>query len=66
MGLAGDAAERKFSQRRRFGGHQDLSNAADLLDLHYRVRSESPKPVSTLLRSKPAISWICAGNRSQQ
>jgi ATP-dependent Zn protease len=32
MCLAGDAAERKFSPRRKFGGEQDIRNAVDLLD----------------------------------
>jgi ATP-dependent Zn protease len=30
--LAGDAAERKFNGRRRFGGHSDLLQASDLLE----------------------------------
>ena len=30
--LAGDIAERKFSGRRRFGGHSDLLQASDLLE----------------------------------
>jgi hypothetical protein len=32
MYLAGDAAERKFSRRRRFGAEQDRRHAVDLLD----------------------------------
>jgi ATP-dependent Zn protease len=31
MGLAGDVAEKKFHPRRRFGGHRDLNDAANLL-----------------------------------